>query len=150
MSPKSSNVYPLAVHVLLFDGHDVLFAQRAGTGYADGQWSVPAGHVERGESASAAAVRECSEELGVEVDPADLALVLTQHKMDPIDGEERVDLFFRASRFVGRPRNREPHKCARLTWAEPGDMTALVGYVEHALDRIADGAAYAEFGWQRE
>lgn len=133
--------------MLLFDGDDVLFLQRAGTGYADGQWSVPAGHVELGENASAAAIRECAEEVGVEIAPAHLKLALTQHKRDPIDGDERVDLFFRASDFAGEPRNLEPHKCAGLKWAAPKDMTAVVGYVRHALDRIEHGETYAEYGW---
>lgn len=141
------STYPLAVHVLVADGDDLLFLLRAGTGYADGQWSVPAGHVEAGESATAAAVRECAEEIGVEIDPADLELALVQHKRGPIDGDERIDLFFRAARFGGEPENREPAKCARIRWANPKEMTDLVGYVAHALDRVADGAAYAEFGW---
>jgi 8-oxo-dGTP diphosphatase len=145
---KSRNTYPLAVHVLLCRGDDLLFLQRAGTGYADGRWSVPAGHVDPGESASAAAVRECAEEVGVEVAPADLSLALVQHKRDPIDGDERVDLFFRASRFTGEPLNCEPRKCARLAWAGAGDMPDVIGYVRHALERIEDGETYAEYGWR--
>lgn len=125
----------------------MLFLQRANTGYADGQWSVPAGHVERGESASAAAVRECFEEVGVKVDPVDLELALIQHKKDPIDDEERVDLLFRTTRFVGEPRNCEPEKCAELKWANPTQMTNVIGYVKHALEQVGHGDAYAEFGW---
>lgn len=147
LGAKLRNSYPLAVHVLLFEGHKVLFLQRANTGYADGQWSVPAGHVEAGESASTAALRECREEVGVDVNPTDLTLALVQHKRDPLDGEERVDLFFRVSRFAGEPRNCEPEKCAQLQWAAPEDTSHVVGYVAHALDRIGEGAIYCEYGW---
>lgn len=147
MSTKDRSAYPLAVHVLLGRGGEVLFLQRANTGYADGQWSVPAGHVEFGESASAAAIRECAEEVGVRIEPEDLALALVQHKRDPIDGDERVDLFFRATRFSGDPENREPHKCAQLSWATTKTQPNLIGYVKHALEHIEAGRTYAEYGW---
>lgn len=141
------STYPLAVHVLLERGNQVLFLRRTGTGYADGLGSVPAGHVESGECASAAAVRECIEEVGVEVASDDLELVLVQHKRDPLDGDERVDLFFRAVRFVGEPVNCEPGKCSGLRWSAPEAMGDLVGYARHAIERIAGGEVYAEFGW---
>lgn len=136
------------MHVLVCRENDeVLFLQRANTGYADGQWSVPAGHVEFGENATTAAVRECIEEIGVKVDRSDLSLVLVQHKRDPIDGDERVDLFFRTARFAGEPQNCEPQKCAQLKWSRPGKMAGLIGYVQHAIDSIEDGEIYAEYGW---
>lgn len=147
MSTKDRSTYPLAVHVLLYRDGDLLFLQRANTGYGDGQWSVPAGHVESGESAAAAAVRECAEEVGVAVEPADLALALAQHKRDPIDGDERVDLFFRASVFSGEPKNLEPRKCAQLAWAAANERKDVIGYVAHALEHIESGAVYAEYGW---
>ena len=46
----------------------VLVAQRSGGSY-DGQWEFPGGKVERGESELAALVRECREELDVEIEP---------------------------------------------------------------------------------
>ena len=58
-----------------------------------------------------------------------------------------MDLFFRTSRFAGEPLNREPRKCAQLAWADAGGMTDVIGYVRHALERIEDGATYAEYGW---
>lgn len=140
------NAYPLAVHLIFLRGDDVLFLQR-GPGYAAGQWSVPAGHVEAGESASAAAVRECVEELGLQISDEDLSLSLVQHKRDPLDSEERVDLFFRVTRFEGEPQNREPDKTLQLRWEHPTAMRDVVGYVHHALQSISRGDVYAEFGW---
>ncbi len=101
------------------DGLEVLLQLRQGTSYMDGWWACgAAGHVERGESALAAAVREAREELGVEVDPGDLQPVATLHQTialpDPV--EERVDLFFTASRWAGEPRIAEPDKAADLRW----------------------------------
>jgi 8-oxo-dGTP pyrophosphatase MutT (NUDIX family) len=107
-----------AAYVVLRRGDEVLMLLRANTGYMDGFWAVPAGHVERGESVITAAVREVREEVGVEIDPADLVPVTTLHRTqrngDPID--ERVDFFFTTTRWSGEPRVMEPGKAAGLGW----------------------------------
>jgi 8-oxo-dGTP diphosphatase len=55
---------------LLRDGR-VLAQQRAFPPEAAGRWELPGGRVEPGESAADALVRECREELGVEVVPGE-------------------------------------------------------------------------------
>ena len=51
---------------VIFDGPRILLVQR-GRQPAMGQWSVPGGHVEPGESPAEAAVRETFEETGLRV-----------------------------------------------------------------------------------
>ncbi|HEU4948213.1 MAG TPA: NUDIX domain-containing protein [Kribbella sp.] len=107
-----------AAYVALRRGDDVLLLLRANTGYMDGYWAMPAGHVERGESVTRAAVREVREEVGVEVAEADLHPITAMHRTGgnglPID--ERVDFFFTATRWTGEPRLMEPGKAAGLEW----------------------------------
>ncbi len=57
--------YPLAVHVFPVQQGKILLMRRAGSGYADGQLGLPAGHVDPGETPTACAVREVAEELGI-------------------------------------------------------------------------------------
>src|SRR5690606_20819800 len=65
--------YALAVHVFLLDRHGrVLLMRRAGSGYADGQLGLPAGHVDLGETPIECAVREVAEEVGIILDPGRL------------------------------------------------------------------------------
>ena len=59
---------PTGVHVLFERDGRVLLMRRAGTGFFDGFYSLPGGHVEEGESLRATAVREMREELGIDAD----------------------------------------------------------------------------------
>lgn len=70
-----------AVHLLIFDDRgQLLMLRRANTGYEDGKWTVPAGHIDAGESASQAACREAMEELGILVEPSDLTFALVTNE----------------------------------------------------------------------
>ncbi|NNJ06893.1 methyltransferase domain-containing protein [Streptomyces sp. PKU-MA01144] len=116
------------VHLVLRRGDDVLLARRSGTGYADGLWHGPSGHVEDGEDVRAAMVREAYEEIGVAFAPEDLRVALVMQHRGPGD-PPRTGWFFEAVHGKGgEPYNREPHKCSELAWhplaALPDDMVA--------------------------
>ncbi len=122
---------------------EILLQLRRNTGYRDGFWATAAaGHVEQGESVVAAACREAAEELGVVVDPIDLAPITTMHRTagngDPID--ERVDFFFQCRRWRGEPRLMEPDKSAGIGWFALDGLPDPVVPHEAALFRwLADG-----------
>ncbi len=109
----------------------VLMMLRAGSGYYDGFWSLPAGHPEVGETFVEAAVREVREETGLDLQPTDLVLACTvQRPADP----DRVSLLFRCERWSGTPRIAEPQKCSALQWADPGHLPEeVVPYVARAI-----------------
>jgi len=124
------------------NGAEVLLHLRQGTGYMDGHWATIAGHVEAGESVLAAAVREASEEVGVEIAEADLVpltvMQRTQNNDDPI--EERVDFIFTCRLWIGEPRRAELDKSAALGWFPLSDLPSPV--VPHellVLERLASG-----------
>jgi 8-oxo-dGTP diphosphatase len=108
-----------AAYVLLRREGQVLLQLRQGTGFMDGHWAAAAaGHVEPGESVHEAAVREAREELGVEIDAADLEPVTTMHRGQRGGPalEQRVDFFFTATRWSGTPEIREAAKAGDLRW----------------------------------
>ncbi|HWA62940.1 MAG TPA: NUDIX domain-containing protein [Caulobacteraceae bacterium] len=134
------------VHLVLVERGRLLMMRRFNTGYADGQYSLVAGHVDGNETFAAAMAREASEEAGLDIDPAALTLVHAMHKRAE---EERLSLFFRADAWAGEPVNREPHKCDHLGWFPAGEWPAnTVPYVAKALGHIAAGRVYSEFGWE--
>ena len=137
-----------AVHLLLFDGDKILLLRRCNTGFCDGCYSVPAGHVEDGESATLALAREAQEEIGIKIQPEDLVFRLVMHRRTP--EAQRVDFFFTASRWSGDVVNAEPRKCDDLSWFTCSDLADnMVPYVRAAIDAHLGGYAYAEFGWDQ-
>src|SRR5512136_1192545 len=82
--------FPVTVHLLFFRDEQILLLRRFNTGYADGQYSVPAGHLDGGETVMAAAAREAEEETGLRLEASDLVFSSVIHRMEE---EERVDFF---------------------------------------------------------
>jgi 8-oxo-dGTP diphosphatase len=134
------------VHLMLTNrAGEVLFGQRQNTGFEDGAWHLPAGHLEAGESVIAALIREAKEEIGVTIDPREVEF---RHVMHNSSGGGRVAFFFTARRWAGEPENREPDKCSGLRWFSLAALPAqLIPYCRTALARIAADHRFSTFGW---
>jgi 8-oxo-dGTP pyrophosphatase MutT (NUDIX family) len=136
--------FPVTVHLFFLRRDQVLLLRRFNTGYADGQYSVPAGHLDGGETVIAAARREALEEVGVRIDPQDIEFSSVMHRQD---GEERVDFFVRIRDWVGEPVNAEPDKCDELRWVDVNDLPVNTSpYIRQALQNHAQGTRFDEFG----
>lgn len=135
--------FPVTVHLLFFRENQVLLLRRFNTGYADGQYSVPAGHLDGGETVMAAAAREAMEEVGVTIKEGDMAFSTVMHR---IEGDERVDFFIHVHRWQGEPFNAEPEKCDDLCWTNFNQLPGnTVAYVRRALRNHLAGIPFDEF-----
>ena len=131
--------------MFLLRGDSVLLLRRRNTGYEDGRLSVVAGHVEPGESVTAAALRELREEVGLETEPSRLRVVGVMHRLSE---EARVDFFLACALTGEEPRNAEPEKCAELTWSSLDSLSPdTIPYVRAALANYRAGRWFEEFGW---
>ncbi|EPC5194187.1 NUDIX hydrolase [Edwardsiella piscicida] len=134
-----------AVYLILERDGRFLLARRANTGFADGCWSLPAGHVEAGESASQAMAREAQEEIGLTRDPAALRHVYTLHRRSA--DRTYVDQWFYLADDDAVIDNREPHKCDALTWFAPDALPQeTLPYVRRVLTEFRHGH-YGEMGF---
>ena len=134
------------LHLILRRGDQILLGQRINTGFADGYYALPAGHLKEGEAATEGLVRETAEEADVSIDPADLTCV---HIMHHRTNAGRVALFFEATVWSGEIVNAEPNKCAGWDWYDLDALPEpLIPYIAEALGHIAGGAVYSERGWE--
>lgn len=136
-----------AVYVILRKDGKILFTYREHTGFMDGTFSLPSGHVEDDENILAAAARETLEEVGVKVPLAELKHVYTTHRKTEKD--IRIDVYFEAMKWEGEPFNNEPHKHGDIAWFSDAELQKqpIMDYQAAALAAILRGDSYAEWGW---
>ena len=137
--------FPVTVHLLFFHENQILLSRRLNTGYRDGEYSVPAGHLDGDETVRGAAAREAEEEIGVRIEAGDLRFSSVMHRNE---GEERVDFFVQAQKWEGKPFNAEPDKCDDLRWVDVGALPDnTIPYVRRAIANHLNGITFDEFGW---
>lgn len=125
----------VAAAVVLRAGR-VLVQTRAGGPWA-GHWEFPGGGIEPGEDAAAAVVRECREELDLEVRALEAL-----HEVEWTYPTARVHVTFVRCEALGEPRGAEGQD---LCWAGPAELGALrflpanAGLVELLRARLAAG-----------
>jgi len=102
----------------------VLLYLRKNTGYLDGYWDLISGHVENGEDATAAIVREALEKAGIVINSAQLSIAHVEPR--------KADIFFECSNWTGTITNMEPDKCAALEFFQVHDLPA------HIIDNVAN------------
>jgi 8-oxo-dGTP diphosphatase len=135
-----------AVYLFLRRDNEVLFLKRANTGYQDGKYSVPAGHIDGGELATAAMCREAREETGIEINPNDLKFVHVSHRLNDSPDQERVDFFFEALVWKGEITNMEPSKCDDLSWHSIDNLPAnIIPHVRLILQKYLSDDHYSEY-----
>jgi len=133
-------------YLILKQEGKVLLHLRQNTGYCDGLWSLVAGHVEEGESATEGMIREAYEEIGIR--PSGLKVVHIMHRKT---NRMNVDVFFECTSWDGRVENREPDKCGGLEFFSLNDLPLnIVDYNVLALNAIEQGCFYSEVGWDRK
>jgi 8-oxo-dGTP pyrophosphatase MutT (NUDIX family) len=131
------------LHLIFRQGGTVLFGLRKNTGFADGLYHLPAGHLEPDESIVAGAAREAKEELGIDIAVTDLEMMHVMHHRSG-----RVSFFFEVLAWSAEICNAEPHKCERLDWIAVDRLPPnSVRYARVALARIGSGQRFSTFGW---
>lgn len=135
-----------AVYLVLRRGNEILLLKRANTGYQDGNYGLPSGHLDGNELATHAVAREAKEEAGITVQPEDVRLVHVDHKLNTGVSPERIELFFETSRWEGEITNAEPQKCDDLSWHDITNLPPnMIPMVRNVLTKIAAGEYYSEY-----
>jgi 8-oxo-dGTP pyrophosphatase MutT (NUDIX family) len=144
---KQRNKAVPASYLILEKEGKFLVSRRCNTGYQDGNYQVPAGHVDEGELPSEALIREAKEEIGIELKPADIELVHVAYRPKHDQTGDRVDFFFRAKSWKGEVTNMETDKCDDLRWVSPAEIPKNMNpCVRDAILAANKGIFFSEFG----
>jgi ADP-ribose pyrophosphatase YjhB (NUDIX family) len=138
-----------APHLILIRDTNVLLGKRCNTGYADGFWHVPGGHMEKGENILDALIREMEEEIGIQIDPTGIDLAHAVH--DNGTNEGRMQMFFTIQDWDGEIENKEPEKCEGLDWFPIDNLPEkTVPYAKQAIELSQKGVRFSLMGWEKE
>lgn len=128
------------------DTIQILLHRRKNTGYQDGKWDIAAsGHVDEGEMAKMTVVRECAEELEIDVKIKDLSFVHLSHRVSNTGGRTYYDIYFVVNKYHGIPKVIEPDKCSELRWFKIDDLpNEIIDIRKIALDNYRNEIQYSE------
>jgi ADP-ribose pyrophosphatase YjhB (NUDIX family) len=140
----AKQILKASVHAFILDGNNILLLKRANTGYCDGMYSLPAGHIDDNEPASHAMLRELQEEVNITTTADKLTVVLSSHRTT--DEHPYFNLYYSISDFnKNLIINNEPEKCDELKWFDLDELPEnIVPYIKKAINAYLDGEIYLE------
>jgi 8-oxo-dGTP diphosphatase len=140
-----------ASYLLLIKNNKILMSRRFNTGFCDGQYSLIAGHLEKGEGFIKAMVREAKEEANIILKSKDIAVAHVTNRYEPqnnVELSERIDVFFVAKQWRGEIKNMEPDKCDDLSWHQIDKLPInTIPFIKTAINNIRKKIFYSEFGY---
>ncbi len=137
-----------AVYMLLEDRDRVLLVRRCNTGWQDGNYSVPSGHIHEGETPTEAMIREAREEINLILysDQLCCAHILYRAKND--GSGDRLDICFRVqydALRMGEVKNNEPDKCDAIAWFMKDELPSnLNPDLAHVIAQIRQGIYFSD------
>jgi 8-oxo-dGTP pyrophosphatase MutT (NUDIX family) len=136
----------VAVYLLLLKEEKVLLQRRYNTPWANGWYSVPAGHFDGEETLAQAMIREAKEEIGVEIHEKELTLRAVLHETSDT---EYITFFYTTNIWKGEPTILEPDRSDDLSWFLLGNLPdKTLANVTYVLTHMNDGILFSEFDWK--
>lgn len=145
---KERNKIPITVQLLLEKDNKVLLLKRKNTGYEDGKYCLPGGHVDSNEEIKSAMIRETKEEIKIDIKSEDLELYkILNRKIDK--GGEYIDFIFKSRKWKGTIENGEKNKCDEIIWRDKNKLP------ENTLDYISEilkenTPIYIPYNWEKK
>ncbi|MEI8339476.1 MAG: NUDIX domain-containing protein [bacterium] len=136
-----------AVYVIIKRENKILMLRRFNTGWMDGMYTLPAGHIEESETAEQTASREILEEVGINIPPNALSVAHVMLEKSA-DNKEYFNIFIEAKNFSDEPTNKEKDKCDEVAWFSLDSLPDnTLPCVKEALRQITEGNHYSNFGF---
>lgn len=135
------------VNIILIKNNEILLARRYNTGFHDGDYELPSGHIDGNEPVRKAAAREAFEELGVKISIDDLSVVHVMHRYG--EKNERIEFFLTAKEWEGEPANAEPEVCDEVQWFPVSQLPEnMIPKAKFGIEQFLVGNTFSEFDWK--
>ena len=121
---EKRNKLPISVQLLLEEDNNILLMKRKNTGYEDGKYCLPGGHVEAHEEIRKALIREIKEEIGIDY----------------------VDFIFKTSHWTGSILNNESDKYDEIIWVSKNELPKnILSFIPEILKN--ENSIYLPYNW---
>ncbi len=139
------NKLPISVQLLLENQNKILLMKRKNTGYEDGKYSLPGGHVEANEEIRKALIREAKEEIGININMEDVEFYKVLNRRVS-ENQEYVDFVFKTTRWSGNINNNEKDKCEEIIWVDKDNIPVnTLDFIPKVLSE--NNSTYLPFNW---
>ena len=119
---------------------EILMLKRAGTGYYDGYYDLPGGHLEEGEDIFDGMIREAKEEIGITMNRENMKIIHIYHKFK----RGMLKFVFKTDFYKGTLTNAEPQSCEKIEWIEFDNLPEnIVPSISIELENIKNGIYYS-------
>ena len=109
MSDKIRHTMKVASFLILINDEKLLMVRRFQSGWEDGKYTLPSGHIEQGEFPEDTIIREAKEE--VDLNLIKVELVHVQYQKD-----RYVDFYFTSDDWSGEAIINAPDECDDIQW----------------------------------
>ena len=141
---EERNTIPMTVLLMLRKENKVLLLRRFNTGYEDGKYCFPGGHVEKVEPIHKAMIREAKEEIGIDINEKDLNLVHVCNRK--VKSNAYVDFIFECKEWQGKVEITEKDKSDDLRWFDLNNLPSnVIPFMKEVFDNTQK--LYIPYGW---
>lgn len=142
---EKRNSVPITALLILKKDNKILLLRRYNTGYEDGNYCFPGGHLDQGEPIHQALIREANEEIGIRINARDLNLVHVINRK--IKNNAYVDFIFECTTWEGNPYIAETNKADDLKWFDLNEIpNNIIPFMKEVFSKNKN--FYIPYGWE--
>ena len=145
---EKRNKLPISVQLILEKQNKILLMKRKNTGYEDGKYALPGGHVEANEEIRMALLREVKEELGIDLDIQNIEFYkVINRKIN--SQQEYIDFIFKANHWSGKITNKESDKREEIIWVNKKELPEnILNFIPELFKN--DKSIYLPYNWKED
>ena len=141
---EKRNTVPITALLMLKRENKILLLRRFNTGYEDGNYCFPGGHVDKGEAIYKAMIREAKEEIGINIKEENLIL---KHVLNrKVNDNAYVDFLFECKEWQGEIKLNEKDKSDEVKWFDFDNIPEnIIPFMKEVFDN--EKKLYIPYGW---